>query len=31
VDGAVELRKTAKIRAGQHVRVGEVEIRVVGV
>jgi len=30
VDGAVELRKTAKIRAGQHVRVGEVEIRVVG-
>ena len=31
VDGAVELRKTAKIRAGQRVRVGEVEIRVVGV
>ena len=30
VDGAVELRKTAKIRAGQRVRVGEVEIRVVG-
>ena len=29
VDGAVELRKTAKIRAGQTVRVGEVEIRVV--
>ena len=29
VDGAVELRKTAKIRAGQRVRVGEVEIRVV--
>lgn len=28
VDGAVELRKTAKIRAGQRVRVGEVEIRV---
>ena len=31
VDGAVESRKTAKIRAGQRVRVGEVEIRVVGV
>ena len=30
VDGVVELRKTAKIRAGQRVRVGEVEIRVVG-
>jgi ribosome-associated protein len=30
VDGAVELRKTAKVRAGQRVRVGEVEIRVVG-
>ena len=30
VDGAVELRKTAKIRAGQRVRVGDVEIRVVG-
>lgn len=30
VDGAVELRKTAKIRAGQRVRVGEVEIRVFG-
>ncbi len=30
VDGAVELRKTAKIRAGQRVRVGEVEIRVLG-
>ena len=30
VDGAVELRKTAKIRADQTVRVGEVEIRVVG-
>jgi ribosome-associated protein len=28
VDGAVELRKTAKIRAGQRVRVGDVEIRV---
>ncbi len=28
VDGAVELRKTAKIRAGQLVQVGEVEIRV---
>ena len=30
VDGAVELRKTAKIRAGQVVRVEEVEIRVRG-
>jgi len=30
VDGVVELRKTAKVRAGQRVRVGEVEIRVVG-
>jgi ribosome-associated protein len=30
VDGAVEGRKTAKIRAGQRVRVGEVEIRVLG-
>jgi ribosome-associated protein len=29
VDGAVELRKTAKIRAGQSVRLGHVEIRVV--
>ena len=29
VDGGVELRKTAKIRAGQTVRVGDVEIRVV--
>ena len=29
VDGAVELRKTAKIRAGQAVRIGDVEIRVV--
>ncbi|MGY3264098.1 RNA-binding S4 domain-containing protein [Lysobacter sp. HA35] len=28
VDGAVELRKTAKIRAGQVVRVGLVEIHV---
>ena len=28
VDGAVELRKTAKIRAGQTVRVDMVEIRV---
>ena len=28
VDGAVESRKTAKIRAGQSVRVGDVEIRV---
>jgi ribosome-associated protein len=28
VDGAVELRKTAKIRAGQVVRVGQAEIRV---
>lgn len=28
VDGAVELRKTCKIRAGQRVRVGDVEIRV---
>ena len=28
VDGAVELRKTAKLRAGQRVRVGDVEIRV---
>jgi ribosome-associated protein len=31
VDGTVELRKTAKIRAGQRVRVGEFEIRVRGV
>ena len=31
VDGAIESRKTAKIRAGQRVRVGDVEIRVVGV
>lgn len=29
VDGAVELRKTAKIRAGQVVRLGDVEIRVI--
>ena len=28
VDGAVELRKTAKIRAGHVVRLGDVEIRV---
>lgn len=28
VDGQVELRKTAKIRSGQTVRVGHVEIRV---
>ncbi|MFN3702417.1 RNA-binding S4 domain-containing protein [Thermomonas sp.] len=28
VDGAVELRKTAKLRAGQRVRVSDVEIRV---
>ena len=28
VDGATEQRKTAKIRAGQRVRVGDVEIRV---
>ena len=31
VDGVVELRKTAKIRAGQIVRVGDAEIRVLGV
>ena len=30
VDGQCEQRKTAKIRAGQRVRVGEVEIRVLG-
>lgn len=30
VDGAVELRKTCKVRAGQRVRLGDVEIRVVG-
>jgi ribosome-associated protein len=29
VDGNVELRKTCKIRVGQVVRLGEVEIRVV--
>ena len=28
VDGAVELRKTAKIRAGQRVQVGDVDILV---
>jgi ribosome-associated protein len=28
VDGAVELRKTCKVRAGQIVRVGDAEIRV---
>lgn len=28
VDGAVELRKTCKIRAGQRVRLGDVEIAV---
>lgn len=31
VDGEVELRKTAKIRAGQVVRFGDAEIRVVGI
>lgn len=30
VDGAVELRKTCKVRAGQLVTLGDVEIRVVG-
>jgi ribosome-associated protein len=30
VDGAVELRKTCKIRAGQAVRVGDVHIGVLG-
>lgn len=29
VDGELELRKTAKIRAGQVVRLGDIEIRVV--
>jgi ribosome-associated protein len=29
VDGSVELRKTCKIRAGQLVRAGDVQIRVV--
>jgi ribosome-associated protein len=28
VDGVVELRKTCKIRAGQHVRVDDVDIEV---
>lgn len=28
LDGATELRKTAKVRAGQVVRVGDAEIRV---
>ena len=28
VDGAIELRKTCKIQAGQRVRIGDVEIRV---
>ncbi|MEW9624874.1 RNA-binding S4 domain-containing protein [Rhodanobacter geophilus] len=31
VDGATELRKTCKVHANQVVRVGDVEIRVVGV
>ena len=31
VDGEVELRKTAKIRTGQVVRIEDVEIRVVAV
>jgi len=30
VDGKVELRKTCKIRAGQVVRVGDVQITVIG-
>jgi ribosome-associated protein len=30
VDGVPELRKTAKIRAGQVVRAGDAEIRVLG-
>jgi ribosome-associated protein len=30
VDGAAESRKTCKIRAGQTVRIGSVEIRVLG-
>ena len=30
VDGAVESRKTCKVRAGQSVRAGNVEIRVLG-
>jgi ribosome-associated protein len=29
VDGSVELRKTCKVRVGQVVRLGDVEIRVV--
>lgn len=29
VDGQVELRKTAKIRAGQLVELGDIEIRVI--
>lgn len=29
VDGEIELRKTAKIRAGQLVELGDIEIRVV--
>lgn len=29
VDGQIELRKTAKIRAGQLVELGDIEIRVV--
>ena len=31
VEGEVELRKTANIRAGQFVRLGDAEIRVIGV
>jgi ribosome-associated protein len=31
VDGEVELRKTAKIRAGQVVRIGDAEIRVLAI
>ena len=31
VDGAIELRKTAKLRAGQVVTLDGVEIRIVGV
>ena len=31
VDGEVELRKTCKIHAGQVVRLGDVEIRVVAI
>jgi ribosome-associated protein len=29
VDGQVELRKTAKLRAGQRVRLGDAEVRVI--